>query len=127
MLPLNYQSSSHSLLPPGDRPPLIFAATGYELPVQIGDVQGLGHRHPVIPAKIANLPLYATLLVPFTRRAELTLVPPMGTESDEPRRLFSPLPSQNLLYGRTEIVVILWRAALCGRGAQNTPWSEWGV
>jgi hypothetical protein len=33
MLPLHYQSSSHTLLPPRDRPPLIFAATGYELPV----------------------------------------------------------------------------------------------
>ena len=28
MLPLHYQSSSHTLLPPRDRPPLIFAATG---------------------------------------------------------------------------------------------------
>src|SRR6476469_1109210 len=100
MRPLHYQSSSHSLLPAGDRPPFIFAATGYELPVQIGDVQSLGHRHPVIPAKVANLPLHATLLMPFARRAELTLVPPMGTESDEPRRLFSPLTSQNLFYCR---------------------------
>jgi len=24
-------------------------------------------------------------------------------------------------------IVILWRAALCGRGAQNTPWSGWSV
>jgi hypothetical protein len=29
----------------------------------------------------------------------------MGTESDKTRRLFAPLPTQNLLYGRTEIVV----------------------
>src|SRR5450755_2668493 len=105
MLPLHDQPSSHTLLPPRDRPPLIFAATGYELPVQIGDVESLGHRHPVIPPKVANLPLHATLLVPFARRTELTLVPPMGTEGDEPRRLFSPLPSQNLLYCRTEVVI----------------------
>src|SRR5437763_10279401 len=59
----------------------------------------------MIQPKVANLPLHTTLLVPFARRAELTLVPPMGTEGDEPRRLFSPLPSQNLLYGRTEVVI----------------------
>src|ERR1019366_4298288 len=105
MLPLHYQSSSHPLLPPRDRPPLIFAATGYEVPVQIGDVESLGHRHPVIPAKVADLPLHTALLVAFARRAELTLVSPMGTEGDEPRRLFPPLPAQNLLHCGTEVVV----------------------
>src|ERR1039458_801995 len=105
MLPLHYQSSSHTMLPPRDRPPLIFAATGYELPVQIGDVESLGHRHPVIPAKVTDLPLHTALLVAFARRAELTLVSPMGTEGDKTRRLFSPLSSQNLLYCRAEVVV----------------------
>jgi hypothetical protein len=28
MLPFHYQSSSHALRPPRDRPPLIFAAAG---------------------------------------------------------------------------------------------------
>src|ERR1035437_1247144 len=105
MLPLHYQSGSHTLLSPCDGPPLIFATTGDELPVQVGDVESLGHRHPVIPAKVANFPFHAPLLVAFARCAELTLVSPMGTEGDEPRRLFPPLPAQNLLYGRTEIVV----------------------
>ena len=105
MLPLHYQPGAHTLLPPCDRPPLIFAAVGDKLPVQVGDVESLGYRNPVIPPKVANLPLHAALLVSFAWRAELTLVSPMGAEGDEPRRLFSPLPSQNLLYGRTEIVV----------------------
>src|SRR5450631_1236184 len=105
MLPLHYQSSSNTLLPPGDRPPLIFAATGYELPVQIGDVESLGHRNPVIPAKVADLPFHAALLVAFARRAELTFISPMGTEGNKPRRLFPPLSAQNLLYRRTEVVV----------------------
>src|SRR6185369_2866486 len=105
MLSFYYQSSSHTLLPTCDRPALIFAATGDELSVQVGDVESLGHRNPVIPAKVAHLSLNAALLVPFSRRTELTLVPPMGTEGDEPRRLLSPLPSQNLLYCRTEVVI----------------------
>jgi hypothetical protein len=45
------------------------------------------------------------LLVAFAGRAELTLISPMGTESDESRRLFSPLPSQNLLYCGAEVVI----------------------
>src|SRR5664280_2886429 len=105
MLPLHYQSSSHTLLSPCDGPPLIFATTGDELPVQVGDVESLGHGHPVIPAKVADLTLHAPLLVAFAWRAELTLESPMGTEGDEPRRLFPPLPAQNLLYRGTAVVV----------------------
>ena len=30
-------------------------------------------------------------------------------------------------HARLGVVRVLWRAALCGRGAQNTPWSRWSV
>ena len=55
----------------------------------------------------------------LTRRAELRLKSPMGAETDEPGGLFALITSQNFLYGALQVVVILWRAALCGRGAQN--------
>src|SRR5436309_924671 len=98
MLPLHYQSRPHTLLPPCDRTPLIFTAVGNELPVQVGEVESLGHRNPVIPAKVAHLSLNTALFVSYPWRAELTLVSPMGAEGDEPGRLFSPVPFHNLLY-----------------------------
>ena len=63
------------------------------------------HRHPVITPKVARLPLYTTLLVSFSRRAELAVKAPMRTECNEPRRLFPSLTAQYLLHSRRQIVV----------------------
>src|SRR5208282_4877805 len=73
-------------------------------PVQVHQVDGLGHGHPVVTPEIACLRLDPTVLVTFPRRAKLRGEPPVRTESNEARRLFPLLSPQDLLHRRTEIV-----------------------
>jgi hypothetical protein len=46
---------SHRLSVPGDLALLVFATRGQQLRVQLREIPRLGHRHPVVPAKIAGL------------------------------------------------------------------------
>jgi hypothetical protein len=59
----------------------------------------------VVPSEIAGLPLDAAFLMPFGRRAELAFKPPVRSKRDEARGLLPPVPAQDLLYRRLQIVV----------------------
>src|SRR5580698_5626139 len=73
--------------------------------VQLIQVRGGRDRDPVVAPKVANLAFHAALLVAFTGSTELTRVAPVRPKRDEPAGFFTPLPAQNLLYRRTEIVI----------------------
>ena len=45
------------------------------------------------------------ILVAFPGRRKLARITPVRTERDEPAGLFAPLPAQNLLHCRTEVVI----------------------
>src|SRR5580698_1106415 len=68
-------------------------------------VHGCRDRDPVVAPEVANLAFHATLLVAFTGSTELARVTPVRPKGDEPAGFFTPLPAQNLLYRRTEIVI----------------------
>ena len=67
MRPLFDHRRSHRLTVSGDLAPFIFAASGQELGVEVGEVPRLRHRHPVVAPEVARLTLDAALLVGFVR------------------------------------------------------------
>ena len=64
---------SHRLSVPGDLTLLVFATRGQQLRVQLREIPRLGHRHPVVAAKIASLTFDSAFLVWFLRRAKVAL------------------------------------------------------
>src|SRR5262249_48451330 len=128
VLALDQQADANRLFPPGDHPAFIFSTCVQQLPVQIGDIHRLWHRHPVIPPEIASLSFNPTLLMGLGWVAKVRLEAPVGSQRYEACCLFSTRATENLFHRRRQIVVLLWRAALCGRGAlapRRSRWKEW--
>src|SRR5271167_3969123 len=95
---------SHRLSVRGDLALLVFATRGQQLRVQLREIPRLGHRHPVVPAKIAGLIFNSALLVWFLRRAEFALKSPVRAEGDEARGLLPAMTPQDLLHRTFQIV-----------------------
>jgi len=66
---------AHGLGVAADLAPLIFAACGQQLCVELIEVPRLRERHPVIASEVAGLTLNPALLVRLRRGAKVTLEP----------------------------------------------------
>src|SRR6476660_951350 len=105
MLLLDQQSRTDALVSRGNATLLIATAVVKQPTIQFRQIDHLRHRHPVIPAEVAGFSFHATLLMPFSRCAELAVEAPMRPECDEPRRFFPALTAHNLLYRGFEVVI----------------------
>ncbi len=72
----------------------------------------------MISAEVANLAFYAAFLMRFGRCTELTCKPPVRTERNKPRGLFTSIPAQYPFHRRREIVIpqLAEHAAKVGKG-----------
>src|SRR5271163_4355462 len=105
MLALRGHGGTDRLGPAVEDPRLILPAARQQQDVESIDLDRGGHRHEMVAAEIANLPLNAAFLMPFVRCAELRGEPPVRAERYEAHRFLSPVAPQNLAYRAFQIVV----------------------
>jgi len=88
MLALGQHRRTDRQAAPSDDPVLFLKQTGLQKPVQSLQIMHLRYGDKMVAPELAALALHATLLVAFTRRAELRPKAPVRTEGNEPRGLF---------------------------------------
>src|SRR5207245_3412243 len=100
---------------PGNPPLFVLLAACAQILVQLTEVLHSRHRYQMVPPEVARFAFHAALLVATRRVTELRLETPVRTERDQPVGLLALMPAQNLLHRAFQVVVVMWRGALCVR------------
>src|SRR5277367_5373957 len=88
-----------------DDPLFIFDRGSDESFVQLREVLGVRHWHPVVAAEVANLTFDAALFVAFAWRAEGGHIAPVRTKSNEAFCLFTAMSAQNPSHRAAQVVI----------------------
>src|SRR5205823_13271267 len=81
------------------------APPSQQLNVKLVGIGSLRTRHHMIAPEGPDLVLHPAFLMPFPRRTELRLEPPVGSKRVETGRLLPPKAAQNPLDGGLQVVV----------------------
>jgi hypothetical protein len=102
---LSSQGASHRLCPAMNGPLFVFDRGGGKPLVQLREVPGAGHRHPVVAAEVADLPFDTALFVSLAGSAEAGGVAPVRPEGDKALCLFAAVSTQDPSHRAGQVVI----------------------
>src|ERR1700730_4105089 len=86
-------------------PLFVFDRGGGKQSVQLRQVPGAGHRHPVVAAEVADLAFNAALFVALAGSADAGGVGPVGPKGDEALCLFATISTQDPSHRTGQVVI----------------------
>src|SRR5580658_3499984 len=101
----NQHRCAHRLRASGQHAALIFAATPFQINVQLVQVGCFRQRHQVVAPEVSAFAFDAALLVATCRVTELALKPPVRTERNEAARFLTATAAKDPLHSTLQVVV----------------------